>query len=103
MRLGSWVGLVRREVAIGKTVDFEEVAVLLLAYTVFQINRVHRVDVPSRISLIVHFALLAAICSFSGNSPSPPCCALHCWPSVVQHVAPGGRSSLASFCIPSSI
>ena len=68
MRLGSWVGLVRREVAIGKTVDFE-VAVLLLAYTVFQINRVHRVDVPSRISLIVHFALLAAICSFSGNSP----------------------------------
>ena len=101
MRLGSWVGLVRREVAIGKTVDFDEVAVLLLAYTVFQINRVYRVDVPPRISLIVHLARLAAICSFSGHSPSPPCFALLCWPSVVQHVAPGGKSSLANLCIPS--
>ena len=78
MRLGSWVGLVGREVAIGKTVDFEEVAVLLLAYTEFQIIRVHRVDVPPRISLIVHFARLAAICSFSGNMPRPPCFALLC-------------------------
>ena len=78
-RPGSWVGLVRREVAIGKTVDFEEEAVRVLAYTVFQINRVHRVDVPPRISLIVHFARLAAICSFESEYAFPEIVLCQCY------------------------